>query len=164
MLLRYELRKGVVKYLSLLILSVFLFGCAQGRLDVLDNNGQIVGSCSADFNFHWYGAQHSVNYILYICAKEHIENGLRVSDNSILVNDYTIPKSPKGNYWNKNLAKRQFSNDLISEEKLGYILAHVEYQYWMKLKNAKDKLSQSVINQVEYDRLVEKAKVELEGI
>lgn len=152
-----------MRVLSLVILSVLLFGCAQGRVDVLDHDGNVVGYCSADFNFHWYGAQDSVNYILYLCAKEHIDKGFKISDESILDNDYTIPEAPEGKIWSRKLAKEQFSKDLISEEKLGYILASVEFQYWKKLKKAKNELSRSAITQAEYEKLVEKARAEFEG-
>jgi len=136
-------RKNLVKYLSIVISSIFLFGCAQGKIDIIDKEGKVVGNCSANFYFHWYGAQHSVNYLLYICAKEYIDKGFKVSDEAILVNDYTIPKPPEGKAWNKKIAKQQFADDLISEEKLGYILAHVEHHYWEKLNKAKDDLSRS---------------------
>lgn len=152
-----------MKYLSLIILSLFLLGCAQGRVDVLDNNGKVVGNCTANFYFHRYGAQHSVNYLLYLCAKENVDKGLKISDESILANDYSIPKPPNGKNWNKKLANQQFSNNQISEEKLGYILAHLEYQYWEKLNKAENALSRSAITQSEHDRLIKKAKAEFEG-
>jgi hypothetical protein len=40
----------------------------------------------------------------------------------------------------------------------------VEYHYWEKLNKAKDDLSDSVITQAEYDSLVDKAKVEFDGV
>ncbi|MCW8128374.1 hypothetical protein [Microbulbifer halophilus] len=153
-----------MRTLSFITLFVSLFGCAQGRVDVLDHDGNVVGYCSADFNFHWYGAQDSVNYILYLCAKENIDKAFRISDESILADDYTIPEAPEGRMWSKKLAKKQFSKDLISEEKLGYILASVEFQYWAKLQEAKDDLSRSAITKEEYEKLVEKANSEFEGV
>ena len=152
-----------MKNLTLIILSMLIFGCAQGRVDILDSDDQVIGYCSADFNFHWYGAQDSVNYILYLCAKEHIDKGYRISDESVLANDYSIPVAPGGEGWNKKLAKEQFSKDLLTEEKLGYILASIEYEYWMKLQSAEEQLSRSDITQPEYERLVAEAKAEFEG-
>jgi hypothetical protein len=152
-----------MKKLSFVILSLLLLSCAQGRVDILDSDENVIGYCSADFNFHWYGAQDSVDYILYLCAKEHIEKGYSISDESLLDNDYTLPLPPNGKYWNKKLAKEHFAKELLTEEKLGYILASIEYEYWMKLKSAKDKLSQAVISQPEYERLVKDAKAEFEG-
>ncbi|MEJ2762401.1 hypothetical protein VV869_00135 [Photobacterium sp. MCCC 1A19761] len=142
---------------------MLLFGCAQGRVDILDRDENVVGYCSADFNFHWYGAQDSVSYILYLCAKEYIVKGYSISDESILDNDYTIPLAPNGKNWNKALAKEYFSQNLLTEEKFGYILAAIEYEYWMKLNAAKEQLLRSAITQPEYERLVKEAKAEFEG-
>lgn len=153
-----------MKKLSILALTALLFGCAQGRIDILDSDGSVVGYCSADFNFHWHGAQDSVNYILYLCAKEHLENGYRISDESILANDYTIPVAPNGAAWNEKLAKEQYSKGFITEEKLGYILASIEYAYWMKLDLYKEQLASSKITQLQYDRLLKEAKEEFEGV
>ncbi|MFC6635468.1 hypothetical protein [Microbulbifer taiwanensis] len=123
----------------------------------------MIGYCSAEFDFHWYGAQDSVNYIIYLCAKEHIEKGYSISDESILDNDYSIPVAPGGKNWSKKLAKEQFFKDLLTEEKFGYILASIEYEYWMKIEAAKAQLTRSTITQSEYEKLAEEAKAEFEG-
>ncbi|WP_199608921.1 hypothetical protein [Flocculibacter collagenilyticus] len=44
-----------------------------------------------DWHWHWHGAQDSVDDILYICAKDHFENGKEISDSSIFNNDYSLP-------------------------------------------------------------------------
>lgn len=87
-----------MKLLLILMLSQFFIGCAKGRLDVLNEQGNILGSCTAKFYWHWYGAKDSVDYLLYICAKEHRDNGNLISDNSIFDNDYSLPKAPEGEY------------------------------------------------------------------
>ena len=149
--------------ITFILFSLLVLGCAQGRVDVLDQDENVIGSCTADFNFHWYGAQDSVNYILYLCAKENMEKGYKISDESILVKDYTIPEPPDGEDWSKKLAKDQFSQEQISEKEYGYILASIEYEYWQKLEIAEQQLLRSTITQMEYDRLVKEAKVKFEG-
>ena len=75
--------------------------------------------------------------------------GYQLSDESILDKDYSIPLAPEGKSWSNSLAKEEFSKGRISEEKLGSILALVEYHYWMKLRDAEDDLTHSVITQAE---------------
>lgn len=152
-----------MRFVAPLILSTLLVGCAKGQLDVLDQNDKVIGSCSANFDFHWYGAQDSVNYILYLCAKSHIEKGRKISDESILTLDYTLPVSPQGHKWNKALAKQAYSDGQISEQQLGYLLAHVEYQYWMRLSELKKRLDEDDINQIQYDKQAKLAKMQFEG-
>lgn len=139
-----------MKHLSLAISAILLTGCASGQLDVLDENGKIVGNCSADFYFHWHGAQDSVDYVLYLCAKGHIENGRKVSDQSILTNDYSLPTPPQGKEWSKKLAKQAFSNGEFTERKLGYLLANLEYQFWQTKSKLDQQLAASVITQKQY--------------
>jgi len=152
-----------VKKLCLVCISSILFGCAQGRVAILDGNDNVVGYCSAAFDYHLHGVQDSVNYILQLCAKEQIEKGYRISDESILANDYTFPVAPNGEAWNTKLAKNQFSKGFLTEEKLGYILAHIEYEYQLKIKAAKESLDRSEITRLEYESLVADAKQEFEG-
>ena len=152
-----------VKSLSLGIIALALLGCAQGHIDVLDKEGKVVGYCSADFKFHWHGAEHSVNYLLYLCAKEHAANGYKLSDPSILERDYSLPPSPAGKKWSVKLAKQQFSRNKISEEELGYLLAALEYDYWKKLEQAKQLLSKAEISKHEYDLLIKQAKEAFKG-
>ena len=152
-----------MKTLIFLPILLLLFSCADGRVDVLDQEGRVVGHCSADFKFHLHGAQHPVNYILYLCAKEHIDNGFKISDESILANDYSIPRPPAGKEWSKSVAKDQFSMGHISEEKYGYILAHIEFEYWKNIKTAKDKLDRSVITEEQYESMVSRAKAKFNG-
>lgn len=152
-----------MKKQTLLMFSAILIGCADGQVDLLDSNGNVVGSCSAYFKYHLHGAQDSVNYILHLCAKEHISMGGKISDESILSYDYTLPDPPDGEKWNKKIAKQEFKKANISEQKYGYILAQIESELWEKTKEAKRKLSQSIISKKEYEEIVAKAKSEFEG-
>ncbi|WKD48921.1 hypothetical protein [Microbulbifer spongiae] len=79
-----------------------------------------------------------------------------------LDNDYTLPAAPGDGNWNKKTAKQQFSKKLITEKKLGYILAAIEYEYWQKLQKAEEQLSNSSITQKKYEKLVKQAKTEFE--
>lgn len=139
-------------------------GCAQGRLDVIDTNGKVIGECSAAFDWHWYGAKDSVNYILGLCVQEQIVKGYTISNKEILNNDYSLPEPPKGSFWNKVTAKKQFKKGNISEQKYGYILAAIEYEYILKLGQAENDLAKQLINKKAFEQAVEKAKREFNGI
>ena len=152
-----------MKNFCIALLLYLLVGCAQGRLDVIDTNGKVVGECSAAFDWHWYGAQDSVNYLLNLCAQEHIAKGFTLSDESVLENNYALPIAPKMGVWNKKIAKEQFNSGKISEEKYGYILAAIEYKYIRKIELAAKKLDQKVISKNEYEQIVAKAKLEFNG-
>lgn len=152
-----------MKIVRIALLSSFLLGCAQGRFDVIDANGKVIGECSAAFDWHWYGAKDSVNYVLNLCAQEQIAKGYTLSDNKILVNNYAIPTPPKGSVWNKVTAKEQFKAGYISEQKYGYILAAIEYKYALKIKKAEHELSQNLISEQDFKQTVAKAKFDFNG-
>ena len=152
-----------MKKINLVFLCLMILGCAQGRIAILDSEEKVVGYCSAAFDYHLQGVQDSVNYILHLCAKEQIEKGYRISDESILANDYTLPDAPNGKAWSTKLAKEQFSKGLITEEKFGYILADIEYKYQLKLKAAKENLDRLEITRSEYESFVADAKAAFEG-
>ncbi|WP_444930657.1 hypothetical protein ACJJIF_02435 [Microbulbifer sp. SSSA002] len=152
-----------MKKIKLMLAALSLTGCAQGHIDILKQDGEVIGSCSAEFYLHWHGAQDSVNYILNLCAQEAMARGLKISDESILANDYTLPESPQGYNWSKKLAKEYFSNRQITEEKLGYILAAIELDYQAKLDSAQERKSRSEITQIEYEKLISEAKQTFEG-
>ncbi|WKD48922.1 hypothetical protein [Microbulbifer spongiae] len=73
-----------MKKSTFMLFCLFILGCSHGRIDILDKDEKVVGYCSENFYLHWYGAHDSVDYILYLCAKEHIEKGYRISDDSII--------------------------------------------------------------------------------
>ena len=115
-----------MRSINLALILFLLVGCAQGRLDVINTKGTVIGECSAAFDWHPHGAQDSVNYILNLCAQKYIAVGYTVSDKSILTNDYALPVTPSGSIWNQKIAKEQFNAGYISEQKYGYILAAIE--------------------------------------
>jgi hypothetical protein len=152
-----------MKIVYIVLLSSLLFGCAQGRFDVIDSNGKVIGECSAAFDWHWYGARDSVNYVLNLCAQEQIAKGHTLSDNSILVNNYVIPVPPKGSAWNKVTAKEQFKAGYISEQSYGYILAEIEYKYVLKIKKAEYEFAKNLISEQDFKQTVAKAKFDFNG-
>ena len=154
---------NVMNKKMVVLLCAVLAGCAQGKVDILDADKKVIGYCSANFDFHWYGAQDSVNYILYLCAKEYVDQGYTISDESLLAKDYSIPAPPDASGWNKLLAKEWFQAHRITEEKYGYILAALEYQYWLDLDAAAEQLEQDLINQAEYQVLINEAEATFEG-
>lgn len=140
-----------------------IVGCARGQLDIIDADENIVGECSANFYGHWYGAQDSVDYILHVCAKEQVEKGYRISDGSIFDNDYTLPEPPQDSAWNKRAAEREFKDGNISEKQYGYILAAIEYEFWLAKGRAEKQLESGVIDEEEYDRALSEAEDKFEG-
>lgn len=152
-----------MKLLLILILSLSIVGCAKGQVDVLSKEGEFLGSCTAKFDWHWYGAKDSVDYLLYICAKEHRDNGKLLSDNTIFDNDYSLPIAPEGEVWNKRNAFSAFKKGQFSEQKYGYILAAIEYDFIFKKQVAREQLDSSVIDKVRYEQLIEQAKYEFYG-
>lgn len=147
-----------MKLLIALIPALFILGCAKGQVDVLSQDGEILGSCTAEFNWHWYGAQDSVDYLLYLCAKEHRDNGKVISDNSIFDNDYSLPIPPEGEGWNKRNAHSAFKTGQFSEQKYGYILAAIEYDYSLKQQQAREQLESGAIDQRGYEQKIKNAK------
>ncbi|WP_347331627.1 hypothetical protein [Marinimicrobium locisalis] len=148
---------------SLLLAISLMMSCAKGSLDVLDRDDNVIGECSANFYWHWRGAQASVDYLLYVCAQEHIDKGYRVSDESVLKNDYTLPKVPKGASWNKSVARTEFKKENISEREYGYILAAIEYEYFIRKMEAKEQLEKGFITKVEYEQLLLEAESDYYG-
>lgn len=148
------MRPILLSALSCLLLTA----CAERSINIIDNNDKIVGECIAGYDWHFYGLQDSIDYILYICAKDHLADGYRISDPSILDKDYTLPEPPQGKAWNKKLAMQHFHQGAFSEQKLGYILADIEHKFIMIRRDAEAKLSANEINQTQFDDIVGKAK------
>lgn len=153
----------MIKLIPIACLCFALAGCASGQLDILDQQGKKIGECRADFAFHWHGARDSVNYILYLCAKAHVEKGRRVSDTAIFDLDYTLPPAPPEGPWNKLRVKLAFAKGELSEQTLGYLLAHLEYAYWQDVKEANRRLKANLINEQEHRVLIQKARLAFEG-
>lgn len=146
------------KLVAAISLLFLLAGCAERRIHILDHEGKIVGECVAGYDWHLYGLQDSIDYMLFQCAKSSIEQGLTVSDKSLLDRDFTLPDPPAGAAWNKKLAMAHFRKGTLSEQKLGYILAAIEYDYSLKVWAAEDQLAEGTITQTEFDKIQEEAE------
>ena len=148
-------------YRNLLKITVVLFclsGCAEGAINISDKEGKIVGGCNAGFDWHFYGLQDSIDYMLYECAKGSIAQGFTISDERLLTLDFTLPQPPEGKSWNKKLAMDHFHKGTITERKLGYILAAIEYEYQKVAWPAEDDLSNGKITQAEFNKIIKEAK------
>ena len=148
---------------KIIVLLLCLSGCAERVIDIRDKEGKVVGGCNAGFDWHLYGLQDSIDYLLYECAKESIAKGYTISDERLLTIDFTLPEPPKGQLWNKKLAMSQFHRGKISERKLGYILAATEYQYFKTIWAAEDDLANGKISEVEFDDIDKVAKLKWLG-
>ncbi len=144
--------------LKVFIVLIFLSGCAERAIDITDNEGKIVGGCKAGYNWHLYGLQDSIDYMLYECAKESIAKGLKISDERLLTLDFTLPQPPNGKLWNKKLAMQHFHKGKITERQLGYILAAIEYKYQKTKWLAEDNLANGKLTQIEFKEIIKKAK------
>jgi len=151
-----------LKHAKILIITLAIFvlsACAERTIDITDKKGKIVGGCNAGFDWHFYGLQDSIDYILYQCAKESITKGLYISDQRLLTLDFTLPKPPEGKSWNKKLAMSHFHKGKITERKLGYILAAIEYDFLKISWSAEEALAQGKITKTEYKKIIKDAKI-----
>ena len=145
--------------LKTIVVLFFLSGCAERVIDISDKEGKVVGDCNAGFDWHFYGLQDSIDYVLYECAKDSIAKGYTISDERLLTIDFTLPEPPTGKSWNKKLAMQQFHDGKITERKLGYILAAIEYEYMKIVWPAKDDLNSGKITENEFNKIVNDAKL-----
>ncbi|MBE0368505.1 hypothetical protein [Pseudoalteromonas aurantia] len=144
--------------LKITVVLFFLSGCAERVIDITDQEGKIVGGCNAGFDWHFYGLQDSIDYMLYECAKESIAKGFNISDERLLTLDFTLPQPPAGESWNKKLAMQHFHQNRITERKLGYVLAAIEYEYQKVAWPAEDDLADGKITQAEFNKIIKDAK------
>ena len=144
--------------LMILVVLFFLSGCAERTINITDKEGKIVGGCNAGFDWHFYGLQDSIDYMLYECAIDSIAKGFKISDERLLTLDYTLPQAPEGKSWNKKLAMHHFHEENITERKLGYILAAIEYEYQKVAWPAEDDLADGKITQAEFNQIIKDAK------
>ncbi|TRX56837.1 hypothetical protein [Thalassomonas sp. M1454] len=144
--------------LKIVVVLFFLSGCAERVISITDKEGKVVGGCNAGFDWHFYGLQDSIDYMLYECAKDSIGKGFTISDERLLTLDFTLPQPPKGKSWNKKLAMHQFHKENITERELGYILAAIEYEYQKVVWPAEDDLNDDKITQVEFNKIIKDAK------
>ena len=147
-----------------LLLALFcLSGCAERSIDITDIEGNVVGGCNAGYDWHVYGLQDSIDYMLYKCAEDSISKGLEISDKRLLTLDFSLPSPPEGKAWNKKLAMSHFRKGNITETKLGYILADLEYEYVKAVQSAEADLTNGRITQSEFDKTVDAAKLKWLG-
>jgi hypothetical protein len=149
--------------LKTIIILCFLSGCAERVIDISDKEGKIVGGCNAGFDWHFYGLQDSIDYVLYECAKDSIAKGYTISDERLLTIDFTLPYPPKGQSWNKKLAMSQFHSGKITERKLGYILAATEFEYIRVIWAVEDDLANGKITEAEFNKIYKTAKLKWLG-
>lgn len=143
---------------TIIVSLLFISGCAQRTIDINDDKGNIVGGCTAGFDWHFYGLHDSIDYVLYECAEDAVAKGYIISDKRLLTLDFTLPDPPEGQRWNKKLAMQHFHNDKITERKLGYILADIETKYIKIVWPAEDDLASGKITQSEFNKIVKDAK------
>ncbi|MFT5162151.1 MAG: hypothetical protein ACI9FJ_000719 [Alteromonadaceae bacterium] len=155
----HSVRGKPMKIKLYLAIAILLSGCAGGRLDIMDQDGKIVGECIAGYDWHFDGLEDSIDYALYQCAKESIEKGHTISDKSLLALDFTLPQPPDGNkLWNKKRAMAHFHAGDIKEQQLGYILAAIELEYMMIGWAAQADLAAGKISQTELDQIIKAAR------
>lgn len=148
-----------MKKISVFFVVLLLLGCARGRMDVYDGDGNIVGECIARYDWHFYGIDDSVNYMLHLCAEQAAAEGRFIKDPTILNTDFTLPPPPEGQFWTKKLAMHHFYKRYISEQQLGYILSDIEYKYALKEWAAMDKLAKGDITQSEFEQIIQAAQL-----
>lgn len=144
--------------IKIFIVFFCLSGCAERSIDITDQKGEVVGGCIAGFDWHLYGLQDSIDYMLYECAKDSIAKGFQISDKRLLTLDFSLPQPPEGKYWNKKLAMHHYREGDITERKLGYILAAIEHEYQKVAWPAEDDLADGKITQAEFDKIIKDAK------
>ncbi|GGA90550.1 hypothetical protein GCM10011369_35850 [Neiella marina] len=146
-----------------LLISFSLSGCAERSISITDSKGDVVGGYIAGYDWHFYGLQDSIDYMLYKCAEDSIAKGYKISDERLLVLDFTLPPPPEGKSWNRKLAMHHFHEGNISETKLGYILADIEYQYVLVIQSAEEDLATGKVTQAEFDEITKAAKLQWLG-
>lgn len=151
------------KIFATAVLAVLIAGCAERKIDIFDRNGNVIGNCIAGYDWHFYGLQDSIDYMLYYCAKGHIEDGYSISEPMLLEKDFTLPAPPEGKSWNKKLAMGAFNRGEITETKLGYILADTEYEYVKTIMSAEDDLADGKIDKAQFTQIAKNAKAKWLG-
>lgn len=155
-----------MKFLAVLSLVVLVSGCASGQLDLYGSDGKKIGECTAGYDWHLIGVEHSVNWLLNYCYEVSLSNGdsvESVSDASIIEIDYSYPAHPSGAPWSKKLAWSAYWSDVINEEEYGYIVADLENVYYLSTLEAETQLLEGVITQSQYESLISEAKSAFHG-
>jgi hypothetical protein len=147
-----------LKVLLIALISLLLSSCSGRQIEIINTDGKVIGECYAGVDWHFYGMQDTIDYMLFQCAKESIEQGHTLSDHSLLAKNFTLPKPPTDQVWNKKIAMQQYTNGAISEQKLGYILAAVELKYMKIAWPARDDLAAGKISQEAFNKINKKAR------
>lgn len=145
------------------ILLIMLSACAERSIYIYNAENEIIGECMAGYDWHLYGIQDSIDYILHKCAKEHVAKGRRISDPGLFEKDFTLPVPPADKPWTKNLAMAEFHAGRIDERRLGYVLAEVEYQHIMRRRDAEARLANGKIDDAEFLRLMKASELTWKG-
>ena len=74
-----------------------------------------------------------------------------------------MPAAPEGENWNKDNAYQEFKAGRFSEQKYGYLLAAMEYEFVLKKQRARQQFEDGLINAQEYERRVTKAQIAFNG-
>jgi len=141
------------------ILIVVLAGCSGREIDILDHNNKVIGGCYGGADWHFYGLQDTIDYQLFSCYKDMVEQGYTISDKSLLEKDFTLPPVPIGyEVWNRKIAMEHFRAGNISEQRLGYVLAAIELEYMKVVWPAEGDLADGKISKAEFNQIEKKAR------
>jgi hypothetical protein len=148
-------------YLRVLLIAFIAFllsSCSGRQIEIINPDNKVIGECYAGFNWHLYGIEDSIDYMLYLCAKEHVAKGHSISEPSLLDKDFTLATPPQGKHWNKKIAMQSYHQGGITEQQLGYILAAIEYDYMQVVLPAEDELAVGKISQEAFNKINKKAR------
>lgn len=116
-----------MKLLTLIISLTFFCSCAtQGKLEYITSNGQYKTACETEYTWKPSVDKYAVEYVLSYCAKRATKKGYKVIDESLLKNDLTILKPPRGNSWTFDYAKALHAKNKLSDKEYGYIIAFID--------------------------------------
>lgn len=145
-------------YATLPLMALSSTGCAERSIDIIDPQGKVVGECMAGYDWHLYGLEDSIDYMLYQCAKDHLATGHSISNNAILNKDYSLPSPPPGKSWNKALAMHEFKQKRLTERKLGYLLAQLEWDFRVIEQDLENQLANKTITEEQAKRQLDAAR------
>lgn len=142
----------------IVLITLLLSSCSGRQIEIINADDKVIGECYAGVDWHFYGMQDTIDYMLYQCAKEHVAKGNSISEPSLLDKDFTLPAPPKGQRWNKRIAMQLYHQGDITEQQLGYILAAIEYDYMQVVWPAEDDLAAGRISQEAFNKINKKAR------
>ncbi|QDP00980.1 hypothetical protein [Thalassotalea sp. PS06] len=147
----------------LLFLTIFgLGGCAYKEVSLSHQQTERQVSC-VGFYVDWHVSDQTVDYINMHCAKNLIEEGYQLQDDSLMSVDFTVPEPPKGDEWDQALAAHYYESGQITDREYGNVLGALEVAYYDKLERARILKKKGKIDQTRYEQLLEQAEIELTG-